>query len=802
MTYNNQGRFSGRLQDARHLATMIKTVNFKDEQEQFDLRSQQGSQFDTSENTEKWPEGYDNEGRAIFGISLSTLLNCLNMFGTAGSASSSSNGNFGRPSSAGGSGTSGTSGTSGSKYNSTQSGTQGVFKENQAFASAASVTAVKITYDGPGSKLFLTLEDHGVITSCGIPTYDPETPVIHDFNDEVISTVSMKSKWLEEGLRDLDSTSEKVVLRLSPDTPNFRISSLGTVEALDINYSLGDVLDSCQLAYDHDIQVSYNFVHVLNMLRACPLSTSAYIAINQEGFLRVQFLHPVSENHDSNLLVMVIDTNPFEWEHPSAPLKLNEALQHILVFMNAHLAGRHDNKLAVIASHVGVSKFLYPTPNETIPGGKVQTKKDANVYQNFKVVNDAVLTGITRLLQDPRPTLEEKDLGSSKIAASLSLGLCYINQMIKMDPLGHLKPRMLVLTVSPDSSSDYIPIMNCIFSAQKANIPIDVCKIWGEDAVFLQQAAHITEGIYMRPNDPRGLLQVLMFSVAFLQFVRRAEFRMLEQQFQNQTIEMDMDDEFPSLPTFQNERIIFCIDLDLSMDEQFMLGDKPNDTRINRTKQVLKWFIAQKSRWNANHEFAVIILGEKAVWHVDFTTDAFLLEHAIDELYTMGRFPNFDLSSLFELIMQNVDLNSNPHSTVRAITIYTRSDVLPTMADKESMEALQASGRFYFDCIYIHNKASEVSGDIKPQQIYDRLTEMESAQSPGYFYELTRILKKFSGAMGELLANPAVRVVQDEGFPRMPPPPSVRAKQQEMTEQNSQKQQISSPPAKRTDTIY
>jgi len=46
------------------------------------------------------------------------------------------------------------------------------------------------------------------------------------------------------------------------------------------------------------------------------------------------------------------------------------------------------------------------------------------------------------------------------------------------------------------------------------NIPIDVCKIWGEDAVFLQQAAHITEGIYMRPSDPAGLLQVLMVSLS------------------------------------------------------------------------------------------------------------------------------------------------------------------------------------------------------------------------------------------------------------------------------------------------
>jgi transcription initiation factor TFIIH subunit 3 len=63
-----------------------------------------------------------------------------------------------------------------------------------------------------------------------------------------------------------------------------------------------------------------------------------------------QFAQPAD---DSNLLVIVIDTNPFEWEHPSAPLKLNEALQHILAFMNAHLAGRHDNRLAVIASHVG-----------------------------------------------------------------------------------------------------------------------------------------------------------------------------------------------------------------------------------------------------------------------------------------------------------------------------------------------------------------------------------------------------------------------------------------------------------------
>jgi transcription initiation factor TFIIH subunit 3 len=70
------------------------------------------------------------------------------------------------------------------------------------------------------------------------------------------------------------------------------------------------------------------------------------------------------------------------------------------------------------------SKFLYPTLHGQTHGSSQQTEKDANVYQNFKVVNDAVLSGIGKLLSDHRPTLEEKELGSSKIAASLSLGLC------------------------------------------------------------------------------------------------------------------------------------------------------------------------------------------------------------------------------------------------------------------------------------------------------------------------------------------------------------------------------------------
>lgn len=42
------------------------------------------------------------------------------------------------------------------------------------------------------------------------------------------------------------------------------------------------------------------------------------------------------------------------------------------------------------------------------------------------------------------------------------------------------------------------------------NIPIDVCKIYGPDAVFLQQACHLTSGSYFKIQRRAGLLQYLI----------------------------------------------------------------------------------------------------------------------------------------------------------------------------------------------------------------------------------------------------------------------------------------------------
>ncbi|GAA5817587.1 hypothetical protein MFLAVUS_011135 [Mucor flavus] len=222
---------------------------------------------------------------------------------------------------------------------------------------------------------------------------------------------------------------------------------------------------------------------------------------------------------DSNLLIIIIDTNPFAWEECSKseiPLSLDNALSQILIFINAHLALKYNNKVVVIASHVGQSRILYPlADNEETTLSINGNKRNANMYPHFQVVTDQIVSNLQKLLSSTSVEFLKKDMGASPtITGALSMSLCYINRVTKTDEEGHIKPRILVLSVSPDSAYQYIPLMNCIFSAQKASIPVDVCKIYGEETAFLQQASNITGGVYVRVENPQALLEYLM--MAFL----------------------------------------------------------------------------------------------------------------------------------------------------------------------------------------------------------------------------------------------------------------------------------------------
>ena len=80
------------------------------------------------------------------------------------------------------------------------------------------------------------------------------------------------------------------------------------------------------------------------------------------------------------------------------------------------------------------------------------------------------------------------------------MALCYARRMRSgAGGAGGLAPRVLCLTGCPDPAAQYISVMNCLFSAQRTGVMVDGCVLGSSDSAFLQQAAHLTGGLYLRP---------------------------------------------------------------------------------------------------------------------------------------------------------------------------------------------------------------------------------------------------------------------------------------------------------------
>ncbi|RDB24941.1 RNA polymerase II transcription factor B subunit 4 [Hypsizygus marmoreus] len=223
-------------------------------------------------------------------------------------------------------------------------------------------------------------------------------------------------------------------------------------------------------------------------------------------------------------LSVLIDLSPTQW-HNSAqgpprntyPLPLNSFLSQLLAFLNSHIASKHENTLAVFGAFPGKSVMLYSTIDPTNHDQAI----DANSYPPFRLVDSTIVTRITEELEALGEPEEE---APSSLVSALIKALCYVNRVTLPsvsttnnpadghDPAILPDPRILVLSVSPDLSTSYIPIMNAIFSAQKLKVTIDVCQIYGPDTIFLQQAAHLTGGSYIFLERRDALLQYLIMS--------------------------------------------------------------------------------------------------------------------------------------------------------------------------------------------------------------------------------------------------------------------------------------------------
>lgn len=228
------------------------------------------------------------------------------------------------------------------------------------------------------------------------------------------------------------------------------------------------------------------------------------------------------------LLVVVLDTNPAAWSTVGGDLTFDQAVATLLVFLNAHLALNAANAAAVVASHVDSARWLYPRRAAAAAKRRPMKRRDddadrlANGYRPFMTMQDEVTSSLKRLLEG---TAEDAvtSVDGSMMSGAMAMSLAYINRMeADLGDQVTLKSRIVVLSASGDLAVQYIPMMNCIFAAQKKRVAVDVCKV-GADAAFLQQASDATKGIYHHLSDPSqaALLQHLLMLYLPDQSVRR-----------------------------------------------------------------------------------------------------------------------------------------------------------------------------------------------------------------------------------------------------------------------------------------
>lgn len=90
-------------------------------------------------------------------------------------------------------------------------------------------------------------------------------------------------------------------------------------------------------------------------------------------------------------------------------------------------------------------------------------------------------------------------LGQGTLASCMSMAMCIFNRW-RREISSELQGRVLVCHRGTDVASQYIPLMNSIFTAQRRSVVVDACMVGGIDSIFLQQAAHFTNGTYASPD--------------------------------------------------------------------------------------------------------------------------------------------------------------------------------------------------------------------------------------------------------------------------------------------------------------
>lgn len=214
-----------------------------------------------------------------------------------------------------------------------------------------------------------------------------------------------------------------------------------------------------------------------------------------------------TDDPNPSLLVVVVDADAEQWKTRTQSkdqklVRYDELVGMVTLFCNAYSLMHRQNRLSILASSDEGCKQIYPR------------REDEDSNEDFLVVGHTLPPTITSGLLGDDLTKgmaggsNAGTDGGTALAKCLSRALCIINRQMRFH--ADLQSRILVLKIAKDHSPSYNSVMNSIFSADKLNVPVDSVVLGAKDSLFLQQASFLTNGVYLKPEDQKNLLQLLL----------------------------------------------------------------------------------------------------------------------------------------------------------------------------------------------------------------------------------------------------------------------------------------------------
>jgi len=173
----------------------------------------------------------------------------------------------------------------------------------------------------------------------------------------------------------------------------------------------------------------------------------------------------------------------------------------VSAFCRALLVMDPASEVALLAAYPAHVSFLFRTSG---------TSGDASRAQVGRSIN-AALAALPSAVACTTPPL----------ASALSRALCYIHRHCSTTTTtssssssnSPSNARVVCVQASPDDRGQYVALMNVAFAAQREGVPVDALVLAPEHSSLLQQAAHITKGIYLKPGpfqNAEALLQTML----------------------------------------------------------------------------------------------------------------------------------------------------------------------------------------------------------------------------------------------------------------------------------------------------